>query len=69
MFEGPKLEGQLDIKGWLSGTLHVYWTPRVRGAADAQLPVAVVPPALDPASSCDDARVCLTRGYGFSGDT
>ncbi len=44
--------------------MHVYRTPRVRGAADAQLPVAVVPPALDPAPGRNYARVEPTRGNG-----
>ncbi len=40
-----------------SSTFHVRRTPHVRGAANAQLPVAVIAPALDPALSSDAARV------------
>ncbi len=49
--------------------MHVYWTPRVRRAANAQLPPVIAAPALDPASGRDDARVGPTRGDGDGGDT
>ena len=49
------------------GTLHVHRTPRVRVAADAQLPVAVVAPALDPATGRNNARMRPTRGDGDGG--
>ena len=50
-----------------SGTLHVHRTPRARGAADAQLPVAVVAPALDSVPRrIDDALVVHTQGDGDS---
>ncbi len=55
-------------KGSLSSTWHVYRTPLVSIAAVAQLPIAVVAPALDLAPSRDDARVALTRRDGDGGD-
>ncbi len=55
-------------KGGLSSTLHVYRNPRVRVAADAQLPVVVVAPALDPAPRREDARVVPTQADGEGGD-
>ncbi len=47
--------------------MHIYRTPRVRGAADAQLPVAVAAPALDPAPGRDDAGGFPTQGDGGGG--
>ncbi len=59
--EGYLFAKEKDAQG-LSGTLHVYRTPRVRVAADTQLPGPVLAPALDPAPRRNDARVRVSQG-------
>ena len=49
-------------------TWHSHGAVLIRSAPDAQLPVAVVAPALDPASHLDRARVKSTQGDGGGGD-
>jgi hypothetical protein len=56
------------VIGRASVTRHIRRTRRIRPAADAQLPVAVVAPALDPAPAHNRARVFLSQGDGDSGD-
>ncbi len=52
-----------------SVTRHIRRTRRIRPAADAQLPVPVVAPALDPAPALDRARVEPSQGDGNGGDS
>ncbi len=47
-----------------SVTRHIRRTRRIRPAADAQLPVAVGAPALDPAPAHNRARVVRSQGDG-----
>ena len=49
-------------------TWHIHWAVLIRGAADAQLPVVVRAPALDPAARHDRARVVPPQGDGGGGD-
>ncbi len=51
-----------------SVTRHIHRTPRTYRAADAQLPVPVVAPALDPAPAHNRARVVPSQGDGNGGD-
>ncbi len=51
-----------------SVTRHISRTRRIRPAADAQLPVAVAAPALDPASAHNCARVETSQGDGNGGE-
>jgi hypothetical protein len=52
----------------LCSTWHIHGAVRPR-PPDAQLPVVVVAPALDPATRLDDARVAVPQGNGGGGDT
>ncbi len=52
-----------------SVTRHIRRTRRIRRAADAQLPVAVAAPALDPAPASNRARVRASQGDGDGVDT
>ncbi len=48
--------------------MHVHRSRRVPPASDAQLPIGVVSPALDPAHGRDDARVVRAQGDGCGGN-
>ncbi len=54
--------------GRTSVTRHVHQARRIRPAADAQLPVEVGAPALDPAPAHNRARVVRSQGDGDGGD-
>ena len=55
--------------GEASVTRHIRRTRRIRRAADAQLPIAVVAPALDPTPVHNRARVLISQGDGDGGNT
>ncbi len=65
----PTFHARAHLQGRASVTRHIRRTRRIRPAADAQLPVVVGAPALDPAPALNRARVVITQGDGDGEET